>query len=104
MQNSVTCENWLITLKDKFVSKPKQEWSEEDEDKFNEIKTALNGFYCEGNAEELTNWLKSLRHQSYWKPSDEQMKQLGWIAEQNKDNMIGKELMSLYQDLLKLKG
>jgi hypothetical protein len=31
------------------------------------------------------------------------MKQLGWVAEQNKDNTVGKELMSLYQDLKKLK-
>jgi hypothetical protein len=32
------------------------------------------------------------------------VKQLGWIAKQNKDNMIGKELMTLYNDLKKLKG
>ena len=49
------------------------------------------------------DWLKSLRP-NHWKPSKEQMKQLGWIAKQNKDNMIGKELISLYQDLKKLKG
>jgi len=38
-----------------------------------------------------------------WKPSDEQMKQLGWIVNQNKDNIIGKELMTLYNDLKKLR-
>lgn len=40
--------------------------------------------------------------QKQWKPSDEQMKQLGWVAEQNKNNIIGKELMTLYNDLKKL--
>lgn len=50
------------------------------------------------------NWLKSLKERYTWKPSNEQMKQLGWVAVQNKDNMIGKELMPLYQDLKKLKG
>lgn len=44
----------------------------------------------------------SLFPQNTWKPSKEQMEQLGWIAKQNKDNMIGKELMTLYNDLKKL--
>lgn len=39
---------------------------------------------------------------SPWKPTVSQMSQLKWIAHQNADNMIGKELMTLYQDLQKL--
>ena len=54
--------------------------------------------------DEQINWLKSLRPQNRWKPSVEQIKQLGWVAEQNKDNLIGKELMTLYEELKKLKG
>lgn len=34
-----------------------------------------------------------------WAPSKRQMQQLGWVAEQNKDNALGKELMTLYNDL-----
>ena len=37
-----------------------------------------------------------------WKPSDEQIEQLEWVAKQNKDNLIGKELMTLFNDLKKL--
>ena len=33
-----------------------------------------------------------------WKPSEKQMQQLGWVAEQNKDNALGKELMTLFND------
>ena len=40
--------------------------------------------------------------QKQWKPSDKQMQQLKWVAEQNKDNMLGKELSTLYNDLKQL--
>lgn len=47
-------------------------------------------------------WLESLKPQTPWKPTASQMSQLKWIAHQNADNMIGKELMTLYEDLKKL--
>ena len=53
-------------------------------------------------SEEIITWLESLKQRFTWKPSEEQMLQLGWVAEQNKDNIIGKELMTLYNDLKKL--
>ena len=85
----------------------KQEWSEEDKNRFNNLIFLVecskeNDATKEGFIR-FINKLKSLRHQNTWKPSDEQMEQLGWIAKQNKDNMIGKELMSLYQNLKKLR-
>ena len=92
--------SWLKSIR----PQPKQEWGEEDENYLNTTIAYLkdaNEF--KKTAEKCITWLKSLRPQSHWKPSDEQMKQLGWIAEQNKDNMIGKELISLYQDLKKLR-
>ena len=79
-------------------------WSEEDENYLNTTIAYLkdaNEF--KKTAEKCITWLKSLRPQNTWKPSDEQMKQLGWIAEQNKDNMIGKSLVTLYNDLAKLR-
>ena len=54
---------------------------------------------AKGNDREIPN----SEQKPNWKPSDEQMKQLGWIAKQNKDNMIGKELMTLYNDLKKIR-
>jgi len=76
------------------------ERSEEDKKMFVNIKACLRNANKDYSRE--LDWLKSLRPQTRWKPSDEQMKQLDWIAKQNKDNMIGKELMTLYNDLKKL--
>lgn len=89
-------------------------WSEEDENIRQWIISDIDKLLALKKksfiiADKEINWLKSLKDRvgcevnctTTWKPSDEQMKQLGWIAKQNKDNMIGKELMTLYQDLLK---
>jgi hypothetical protein len=93
-------------------------WSEEDEKYLNfiiatmktlQVKCTENEIKRHSNSQaapyyfKVINWLKSLKDRYTWFPSDEQMKQLGWIAKQNKDNMIGKELMTLYNDLKKLK-
>lgn len=81
MQNSVTCENWLKSIKDRVQPQPKQEWTEEDE-------RNLRGIICEieinkFNAPEydmetydgFLSWLKSLKP-NHWKPSEEQMEAL----------------------------
>lgn len=97
------CITWLKSLKDRV--QPKQEWSEEDK----KIINGITSYLCTHDSCELDgfnkwyDWLKPIKERITWKPSDEQMKQLGWIAKQNKDNMIGKELISLYQDLKKLR-
>lgn len=83
------CIVWLESIEDRVQSQPRQEY----DDMAYEMARAV-----------LYDKLKdSLSPQSQWRPSDAQMKQLGWIAEQNKYNMIGKELMTLYQDLKKLR-
>lgn len=86
----------------------KPAWSEEDEKIKYEIEvilanTDLSKLKLNYTFFNMISWLKSLKDRYTWKPSKEQMKQLGWVAVQNKDNMIGKELMSLYQDLQKLR-
>ena len=105
-------EDWLKSLKDRVLPHPKNAWSEDDEKMRTRCAACLGYHYHDGmmtrkEYEEAYNWLKSLKErvqpQNTWKPSDKQMKQLGWVAEQNKDNMIGKELVSLYQDLKKLR-
>ena len=76
--------DWLQSLKGRV--QPKQEWSEEDED----YLFLLNSI-CKDAEEKYRNspdvlvrkeianarnWLKSLRPQNHWKPSDEQMEAL----------------------------
>lgn len=55
--------------------------------------------------EKEINWLKSLRPQNTWKPSDEQMKALDSTASiVGILTPTGVTLCSLYKDLEKLKG
>ena len=49
------------------------------------------------------NWLKSLRPQLHWKPSEEQMEALKWQIKNTYDgSWQRKESESLYNDLKKL--
>ena len=104
----------VFKSKTKTLEKIEQtpDWSEEDEKILDIITSVLRVNFepterfigCEDYMNvDLINWLKSLKYRYTWKPSDRQIEQLGWIAEQNKNNMIGKELMTLYNDLKKLK-
>ena len=72
--------NWLRSIKDKYLPQPKQEWSEEDETIIESFvalcddKIKTTGFTdVKEHAEKCRHWLKSLRPQPHWKPSDEQM-------------------------------
>ena len=91
----------------KTIPRHPHEWSEEDEThrhwilemlKAGEIKTPEFADHFKA----AFNWLNSLNPLNHWKPSEKQMMQLGWIAKQNESNMLGKELMTLYNDLKKL--
>ena len=61
--------NRLKSIRDRVL--PKQEWSEEDK---NMLQSILDEY--KSMPIEKRNWLKSLKPQSKWKPSDEQMKAL----------------------------
>lgn len=88
-------------------------WSEKDE---KNLQFAIDDFqFCVDNNQfpvvyntekhkEVLALLKSLKERYTWKPSDEQMSQLECVVTQNKDNILGKELMTLFNDLKKLKG
>ena len=88
---------WLKSLKDKVQPK----WSEDDARLLDNCISLIEDIPC---TEEEQNWLKSLRPQSQWKPSDEQMKALHDM------NLIGnisyagqgKVLIELYNDLKRL--
>ena len=76
-ESYTACINWLKSLKDRMQPQPKQEWSEEDENMRGDLLGYLNGFSVSETAKhQMFDWLKSLRPQNRWKPSDEQMKAL----------------------------
>lgn len=96
-------------------SEQKTAWSEDDEVMLGEIIDFFeNGTVkLQHDLSLYASWLKSLKGRvgcevnctttKKWKPSDEQLFDLKVIAKQNEHNMLGKSLMSLYNDLLKLK-
>jgi len=102
-------ENWLKSLKERVQPLPKQEWSEEDERKMNWIIAILqNSTMRDANMRDANegaeNWLKSLRPQNTWKPSD---RELGAILtaigdERQKSSDVAKDLLNIYQQLKKL--
>ena len=90
--------DWFESLKNRV--QPKQEWSEEDEEM---LCRCISATFDHGYLKEC-NWLKSLRPQNRWKPSDEQMEVL--LSEVNawtKGCPKQKVLESLYNDLKKLR-
>ena len=99
--------NWLKSLKYRVL--PQQEWSEEDNrhikwciEWLDSAKMINNAPLDVENIKEQISWLKSLRPQTTWKPSDEQMDALKSSA-YCQDKKMSKVLFELYQDLLKLK-
>ena len=74
------CINWLKSLKDRVIPQSKQEWSEEDERNLqgiiDEIEANKNQApdYDLATYDRFLSWLKSLRHQNHWKPSERQMR------------------------------
>lgn len=80
----------------------KSEWSEED--KLNH-KQAI--YVCHQNGyTAVENWLKSLKPQSHWKPTEEQLNVLQKAILSERDNKdtfyFARVLESLHNDLLKL--
>lgn len=75
-------ENWLEELPKRFNLEPIQEWSEEDENALEFLHELISfgftkNFFDAQTATDMRKWLntrlKSLRPQSHWKPSEEQM-------------------------------
>lgn len=102
LPNLTNRHNWLKSLKGRV--QPEQEWNEEDNKMLNSFLHKVEVCNLLSNKENawIINKLKPLKPHTPWKPTVSQMSQLKWIAHQNADNMIGKELMTLYQDLQKL--
>jgi len=97
-------EKWLIELKELKEQKP-AEWSEEDREMRLKILRYLSTRCNVNEYEEAEEWLKSLRPQKRWKPSD---RELGAILtaigdERQKGSDVAKELLNIYQHLKKLR-
>ncbi len=106
------CMDWLKSLKDRV--QPQQEWSEDDEKRIKNILSVLDVQVCwdgatgkkENHYQKEIDWLKSLRPQTTWKPSDEQMKALHDLNLTGNISYAGQgqTLVELYNNLKKLKG
>lgn len=106
---------WDAEKKELKEIKQNPAWSEEDEERIEQIcedlKCGLENFHSRKNVKGLhfeeiiksnIDWLKSLKERCTWKPSDEQIAELKWV----KEDIGGKSrrlLDSLYNDLKKLK-
>lgn len=71
--------DWLKSLKDKVQPQPKQEWSEEDEEIYKKVETAIDSYYApfSRDAEEMSEWFKNLKDRvqpkQEWNEEDEEM-------------------------------
>ena len=104
-------EEWSKKLS---LGKNTTEWSEEDEKMRaavlqlitdSEKENCWNCVYCNDKEiyfSDIISWLKSIRPQSQWKPSDKLIRVIEAII--NNRLFQRRHLDSLYQDLLKLKG
>ena len=85
----------------------KPAWGEEDEQNFYWISTTiqerpLTPEYTQ-QVHKILSWLKSLKPQSHWKPTDEQMDLLYWVKENRVFDYADREILrSLYDELKKL--
>ena len=101
------CVDWLKSLKDRVQPQPKQEWSEEDESYLNTTIAYLkDAKEFKKTAENCIIWLKSIRPQNTWKPSDEQLNALHDAAVYVDKSMFPYPkgiLMKLYKQLKKVR-
>ena len=77
----------------------KSTWSEEDEDRLNSCIEAIEACY---KWDGMVNWLKSLRPQNRWKPTEEQLRELRNVFDASIGAWDEDVLESLYNDLIKL--
>lgn len=109
MGNVWYAETWLKSLKDRVQPQPKQELSEEDERSLQIVFDILDKEEHKGNLSHAdlktcVRKLKSLRPQSQWKPSDEQMRVLDLAIRCgiNRGTTEETTLVSLFNDLKKI--
>lgn len=86
-----------------LIKQKPAEWSEEDKHCIHQlILFCENCMQQDSEAIRCATWLKSLRPQPHWKPSEEQMKALEDAFRKDGGNEYRKIINSLYNDLQKL--
>lgn len=100
-------KNEALAYLEKQKEQKPAEWSEEDERLLTKLMTFVDieCFDRECNGQDVINWLKSIRPQPQWKPSEEHLSAL--LAIFNDPNNIGSQtcqlaLTDLYEQLKKL--
>lgn len=104
---------WLEIVNECIYGEQKSAWSEEDEKKRKRImhRLSIDGTINNKDLADINDWLKSLRPQNTWRPSDEQTEALDGICsyirnqadwEISQDTIH--QLYSLSEQLKKLKG
>lgn len=79
------------------------EWSEEDENMRNSIIEAIHNLWPYEHRDKCIDWLKSLRPQHHWKPSEEHFQGLRRaITKAEKGSDAWNSLTDLYEQLKKL--
>jgi len=97
--------DWLEKTLEYMKPDTSAEWSEEDEKMLSDLRSLLGCLVGEGKIslktrKKFSMWLKSLRPQPHWKPSEEQMYALATRLDgPNDGTAIGNSLRSLYSDL-----
>ena len=100
--------NSLLCIRDKYNNvKPKREWSKEEKARIDKIIDVLDwaeekGRISYSDWEDYVCYVKSLRPQSTWKPSDEQMKALEYYMNVLNCNEHKEVLFGLYEQLKSL--
>lgn len=105
--------SWIDWLKKQ--GEQRYAWSEEDEKMigcirgiieryaFSQSAVDVNGDLCEREFIEPDEWLKSLKDRGQphpaWKPTEEQMKAIKYVAEQNRASEIGNILDNLLVEI-----
>ena len=99
----------LFTLASNEIEQKPAEWSEEDEKIFGSFLHKLEVCDLLSNKEIIwaKRWLKSLRPQYHWKPTEKQLYMLNWLATNVLDDGVtgkpAKEVLySLYEQLKQL--
>ena len=110
---------WMNVVQNDGTYKPDEEkqneqkhaWSEEDEEIIECLNNCLdkleeeNGWRYVYVNNKIRNWLKSLSPQNRWEPSDGQMDSITCAVRKMKESACyDSELVSLFNDLKKLKG
>ena len=100
--NAVDCkyDKWIAWLEKQGKQKPA--WSEEDEKMVESCLLFVNANRTHPLATKCIDWLRTLKPQSRWKPSDEQMEALSIAIRAVYAESDIQQLESLYNDLKKL--